>query len=269
MCYYNGQRVSHEEFIRLHTMEKLTADFNFLDKDLSVGFTYDLNAVVVAVPGQQDFDIVQMEWGFIPPYLKTRQDVKNMRFGYKDAKGQYRPPITTLNAIGEEVIKPGKMFRAAGLKRRCLVLSSGFFEWRHIYPLNKKTGEPLKKSITYPYYISVKDQPYFYMAGIWQPWADKETGELVNTFAIVTTSANKLMEQVHNTKKRMPTILRDELAYEWLFADLSEERITELATTQFPADEMTASTICKEFRETLEPTKAFEYEDLPALELSI
>jgi putative SOS response-associated peptidase YedK len=44
------------------------------------------------------------------------------------------------------------------------------------------------------------------MAGIWQPWTDKATGEYVETFSIVTTKANKLMEQVHNSKTRMPTI---------------------------------------------------------------
>jgi putative SOS response-associated peptidase YedK len=149
------------------------------------------------------------------------------------------------------------------------VLSTGFFEWRHIFPVNQRTGEPLKKSVTYPYYITLKDRSYFYMAGIWQPWVDKETGEMVNTFAIVTTAANKLMEQVHNTKKRMPTILRDELAYEWIFGDPDEERITELATTQYPAELMTACTIEKEFRQSLEPTRPFQYEDLPALELSL
>ena len=31
------------------------------------------------------------------------------------------------------------------------------------------------------------------------------------------------MQQVHNTKKRMPTILNDDLAYEWIFGDLTEE----------------------------------------------
>jgi len=45
------------------------------------------------------------------------------------------------------------------------------------------------------------------MAGIWQLWKDTETGEYVETFSIVTTSANKLMEQIHNSTKRMPTIL--------------------------------------------------------------
>ena len=106
------------------------------------------------------------------------------------------------------------------------------------------------------------------MAGIWQPWTDKSTGEHVETFAIVTTKANKLMEQVHNSKKRMPTILNDDLAYEWLFGDLDEKRILEVAATQYPTDEMQACSIAKDFRDVLEPAREFEYEDVPALELN-
>ena len=107
------------------------------------------------------------------------------------------------------------------------------------------------------------------MAGIWQPWTDKSTGEYIESFAIVTTRANKLMEQVHNTKKRMPVILNDDLAFEWMFGDLGEDRILEIAATQYPAEEMQACTISKDFREALEPAKPFVFEDVPALELNI
>ena len=107
------------------------------------------------------------------------------------------------------------------------------------------------------------------MAAVWQPWTDKASGEYVESFAIVTTADNSLMEQVHNSKRRMPTILDEDLAYEWMFAELSEQRISELASTQFPAHQMQACTIAKDFREVLEPSKPFEYEDLPALELSV
>lgn len=269
MCYYNGQKVSHAEFIRLKQLEKKLADYDFLDRDLQIGFNYSDNAVLKKTDDKEEFDIVKMEWGFIPHYLKTREDVNKMRNGYKDATGKYRPAIITLNAVCEELLLPGKIYRDATLKRRCLVLSSGFFEWRHIFPLNKKTGLPLKTANKTPYYISVKDKPYFFMAGIWQPWTDKVTGEHVETFSIVTTAANKLMEQVHNSKKRMPTILNEDLAYEWMFGNLSEERILEIAATQFPANEMQACTIAKDFREALEPTKVFEYEDVPALELAV
>ena len=76
------------------------------------------------------------------------------------------------------------------------------------------------------------------------------------------------MEQIHNSKKRMPTILTEVLAWEWLFDNLDEERIIEIARHQFPAEEMEAYTISKDFRSALEPTAAFVYEDLPALELA-
>jgi len=269
MCYYNGQKVTRDEFIRLKQLEKAVSRYDFLNRDLQVGFDYNMNAVLKRDPEKEDFDIVQMGWGFIPHYLKTREDVFKMRNGYKDVKGKFHPGIITLNAVCEELLLPGKIYRDAALKRRCLVLSTGFFEWRHIYPLNKRTGEPLKTAIKYPYYISLKDRGYFYMAGIWQPWTDKTSGEHVETFAIVTTKANKLMEQVHNSKKRMPTILNDDLAYEWMFGDLDEKRILEIAATQYPAEEMQACSIAKDFRDALEPAKPFEYEDFPALELSL
>ncbi len=269
MCYYNGQKVTRSEYIRLKELEKAILNYDFLNKDLQVGFDYSNNAVLKRKDDQIDFDITQMEWGFIPSYIRTREQAKNMRFGYKDASGKFHPPITTLNAMAEEMLKPGKIYREAGLKRRCLVLSTGIFEWRHVHPLNKRTGEPLKTAIKYPYHITVKDQEYFYMAGIWQPWADKESGEYVETFSVVTTEANSLMAQVHNSKKRMPTILNDDLAYEWLFGDLTEERISEIAKTQFPAEQMEACTIAKDFREVLEPAKPYIYEDLPVIELNL
>lgn len=268
MCYYNGQKVTRDEYIRLKQLEKLVANYDFLSRDLQVGFDYSTNAVLKPMADKEDFDIVQMEWGFIPHYLKTREDVFKMRNGYKDPSGGFRPPILTLNAVCEELLLPGKIYRDATLKRRCLVLSTGFFEWRHIQRVNKRTGQPNKTADKYPYYISVKDKGYFFMAGIWQSWTDKVTGEYVESFAIVTTKANKLMEQVHNSKKRMPTILNEDLAYEWMFGNLDEKRILEIATTQFPADQMLACAIAKDFRNVLEPATPFEYEDVPALELN-
>jgi putative SOS response-associated peptidase YedK len=266
MCYYNGQRVTRTEYIRLRQLEKAIAQYNFLDRQLQIGFDYGPNAVLKPIPGKEDFEIVQMEWGFIPSYLTNREQVGKFRFGYKDDKGEFHPPITTLNAVSEELLMPRKIYRDAALHRRCLVVSSGFFEWRHLFPVSKKTGKPVKTAVKYPYHITLRDKPYFFMAGIYQPWTDKQTGEHVESFAIVTTAANALMEQVHNSKKRMPTILTEELAYEWLFGNLSEERILQIARSQYPARDMEACSIAKDFREALEPAAPFSYEDLPALE---
>ena len=272
MCYYNGVKVTRSEFIRLKSIEKAISKYDFLNKPLHIGFNYAPAPVLKRIEGKEDFDITQMEWGFLPtpnkwPFIKTREDAANMRFGYKDANGKFNPPITTLNAVSEEMLLPNKMYRDAASNRRWLVLSTGFYEWRHIFPKNKKTGAPLKTAVKYPYRIKVKDKEYFFMAGIWNPWTDSETGEHVETFSIVTTVANSLMKQVHNSKMRQPTILTDDLAWDWLFGDLSEERIKEIGQYQFPATGMEVYTLPKDFKDALDPTAPCEYPELEPLEL--
>ncbi|MCA6441245.1 MAG: SOS response-associated peptidase family protein [Chitinophagaceae bacterium] len=273
MCYYNGQKVTHAEFIRLKGIEKLVASYGFLSTDLHDGFAYGNIAVLKPIVGQKDFEIVQMEWGFIPDTwfgkpLDTREKVEQWRRGYKNAQGKFIPGITTLNAMSEELLLPGKIYRDSALNRRCLILSSGFFEWRHHCPANKRTGEPVKTALKIPHYITVKDQPYFFMSGEYKPWTDKATGETIDTVTINTTAAPEghLMAKVHNSKMRMPSILNEDLAWEWMFEPLTESRITEISGTQFPSDQMTACTIAKDFKEQLDPAKPFLYEDLPMIE---
>ncbi|MEJ0106580.1 MAG: SOS response-associated peptidase family protein [Bacteroidota bacterium] len=140
----------------------------------------------------------------------------------------------------------------------------GFYEYRHEAKLGKK-GQPLKATETFPYRVGLKDSEVFYMAAIWQPWTDAETGEYVESMAIVTTASNSLMSQIHNVKKRMPTVLTEDLAWEWLFGDLNEKRITEIATFQIPSSAMEAYTIDKQFRTAEDPLVPCEYPLLPAL----
>ena len=275
MCYYNGQKVTRAEYIRLKSLERAVSKFSFLDKGVIGGFSGIPVAVLIPTEDGTNFDIVQMEWGLLPPHVKNREEVQRFRNGYKDEKtGKWKTGYTTLNATVENLFINdwGKksMFADAARERRCLLLSTGFFEWQHIYRKHKKTGENLKKPDKYPYYISLPEHEYFFMAGIWQPWTDQETGEHVNTLAITTTKANHLMKQVHNSKERMPTILNDDLAWEWMMEkNLSDERIQEIAGTQYPTELMSASTITKEFQALLDPTEPFTYADVPALALAI
>jgi len=273
MCYYNGQKVTHAEFIRLKSLEKAVSQYDFLDRDLHDGFDYGNIAVLKPTAAKDDFDIVQMEWGFVPDSwfgkpLDNREKVEQWRRGYKDAKGKFIPGITTLNAISEEMLLPNKIYRESALQRRCLVLSTGFYEWRHFFPLNKRTGEPVKTAIKIPHHIRVKDQPYFFMAGIYKPWTDKTTGETVDTVSICTTAAPEghIMAKIHNSKMRMPAILNEDLAWEWLFGNLSESQITQIGGTQFPSEQMEAWTIAKDFKEQVEPGKKVVWEELPMLE---
>ena len=262
MCYYNGIKIKFNDFIRLKELEH-----QFPHEDISIlvqsGFDY-ANWPVIKPTADCDWEIVNMEWGFIPFYLKDRESIKKFREGFKDEKGKFHAPVTTLNAVGEELLKPNKMFRESALHRRCIVLSSGFYEWRHV-PQVGKSGKVLKTTLKYPYFIKPSKGKFFFMAGVWQPWTDKETGEMIETFAIITTSANKLMEQIHNSKKRMPLILPEKEAGEWISDGLSEAEISRLANFQISADEMNAYNVYKNFRERENPMEEINIEGLNAL----
>ena len=266
MCYYISVNIKSSSSVTLDGISCSLPVSSLIHQPLQSGFDHKLAPILKKNAEGKDFAVSPMEWGFLPSYLKTREAATRFRKGYKDDKGVFHPPIITLNAVGEELLLPRKIFRQSALERRCLILCTGFYEWRHHAGTHKKTGAPLKTVLKYPYFIHLKNREYFFMAGIWQPWYDTETGEYAETFAIITTAANPLMEKIHNSKKRMPCILDDKNAAEWLLGHPDEPRITELACSQYPQEQMDAYTIAKDFRESNEPTAPYVYNELPGLE---
>lgn len=84
------------------------------------------------------------------------------------------------------------------------------------------------------------------MAGIYDRWLDKETGEEYDTFSIITTDANPLTDYIHNTKHRMPAILSKEDEKKWLDSSISKTDIESLLKP-FEADRMDAYVIENDF----------------------
>ena len=149
-----------------------------------------------------DKELQSFRWGLIP-------------FWTKDEKQANEIKRMTLNARADTIFqKPS--FREPIMKKRCIVPSTGYFEWRH---------EGDKKI---PYYIFLKDEEIFSMAGIYDTWLDKSTGEVVNTFSIITTDANPLTDYIHNTKHRMPAIMSKDDEEKWLDPKLSKSDIEQL-----------------------------------------
>ena len=259
MCFYIGIDVSRAQHIKLKKKEKKIAELPLdLQQPMASGFAYPLWPVIKPVESGADFQVTMMHWEFIPSYIRTTEGLLHFRKGgFNPKTGRKDFPHNTLNAIGEEVLnKP--TYKEAALKRRCLVLTSGFYEWRHFSP-------PGGKDTAYPYYVTVKEKEYFFMAGIYNPWVDQESGEVVDSFAILTTAANPLMAQIHNKKKRMPVILPEEEAHEWIQDDITIERLQALASYQLPSEALLSHTIRKDFRMIEEPRESFEYNELPAL----
>jgi hypothetical protein len=245
MCYFNSINLNKGDTIKISNKEKK------IEKDIhspvTSGFEFTQWPILKSTNHNKDFVLEMAHWEFIPSWINNNQQLQ-----------ESREKFTTLNAKGENLLE-SRMYKDAAKSRRCLVLSSGFYEWRHFKPVGAK------KENAYPYFISVPGQHYFFMAGIYQPWSDKETGETMDSFAIVTTAANTLMENIHNKKKRMPCILTDALANEWLEDGLSEDSIKNIANYQIDSNAMLAHPIRKDFKTALHPQEAFSYAELPPL----
>jgi putative SOS response-associated peptidase YedK len=156
------------------------------------------------------------EWGLIPFWNKDTHTAKEIQ-------------TKTLNAVGETVFeKPS--YRNSIKTQRCLLGISGFFEWREF---NK---------VKYPYFIYTTSRDIFSLGCIFENWIDNDTGEIRNTFSILTTPANPLMERIHNIKKRMPLILPINDEKKWIDPHLTKEEITKLIKPYSETD-MTAYTV--------------------------
>lgn len=261
MCYLTGKKISPAEYEELI---ELGERMGFLSDGLAIykGFDYNTCEVIRGVQGKRDTEEVKMQWGFLPPYLKTKEDVRRFRFGYKDETGRYHKPYTTLNATSEELLS--KMYKDAALKRRCLIPVNYFYEWMHVTVVGK-SGKLLKTPEKFPYVIEMRNEPEFKLAGIWQPWFDSETKIITNTFAIVTTMANPLMKQIHNSKERMPTILPGDLADAWLYDNLNDQEILDIANYQAASAEMVATPLDKDFLKKKDPHERTVYKEAPEL----
>lgn len=167
-----------------------------------------------------DPEIQSFKWGLIPFWVKDEKQADEIK-------------RITLNARADTIFsKPS--FREPIMKKRCIVPSTGYFEWRH------EDGKKI------PYYIYVKDKPIFSMAGIYDSWLDKVTGKVVNTFSIITTEANPLTDYIHNTKHRMPAILSQKDEEKWLDPSIGKPEIEQLLLP-FLADQMEAYIIKSDF----------------------
>jgi putative SOS response-associated peptidase YedK len=158
-------------------------DFNYFYKAFS-------NPLIPVVHANDPGRAVLSRWGLIPSWSKDAVQADRIRKGTYNARGE------TLHE------KPS--FRGPLQHGRCLVLAHGFFEWQHV------PGAKI------PWYIRLKNDAPFALAGLADSWADPETGEIHQTCSIVTTRANPLMEKIHNTKKRMPVILTPETEKQWM-----------------------------------------------------
>lgn len=197
MCYHNSM-FKRAKALGLRYQRKIDFienDPEELEEQYHVSaFRYPLFPVVTA-----DEEIQAYHWGLIPFWTKSAADAREIR-------------NKTINVRAETIFtKPS--FRYSIRAKRCIVPSTGFFDWRH------EAGKKI------PYFIYVKDEEIFSIAGVYDSWRNPETGASLYTFSIITTAANELMSCIHNTNYRMPAILLKEEEEKWLYPELNKTEI--------------------------------------------
>lgn len=174
--------------------------------------------------------------GYAAPMIRNGEDGRELLLGEfgllpfwsKERKIKY----STFNARSETV-ETAASFKAPWMKRqRCIVPADWVVEpdWR--------SG----KSV--PTAISRADGKPMGLAGLWDRWLDKTTGEIVHSFTMLTVNADAhgLMRNFHrpDDEKRMVVVLPEDRYGDWLSAPVPEARSLLLP---YPADALQAAPV--------------------------
>lgn len=145
-------------------------------------------AIVRSRADEPRLEFASVRWGLIPSWAE------DPNVGYK-----------MINARGETVDRLPS-YRDAYRKRRCLIPTDGFYEWRVSAKGDKNTPKQ-------PFLIQRRDKRPFAFAGLYERWQGKGGDRVIESCTIVTTQANQKLAPIHH---RMPVILAKKDFPAWL-----------------------------------------------------
>jgi putative SOS response-associated peptidase YedK len=155
MCGRFTRKYTWQEIYELY---RLTSAASNLQPRYNICPTSTVNAVAERNGVRE---LVLMRWALIPWWWsKSAKDVK----------------LATINARVETVTKP--FFRDAFKRGRCIMPASGYYEWN-----DTPTGKQ-------PYYFTRRDGALVSIAGLWDEWKDKASGETIKSCAMIIAPAN-------------------------------------------------------------------------------
>ena len=147
--------------------------------------------------------LVELRWGLIPSWAK------DATIG------------TRLINARVETLHEKSAFKACLAKRRCLVVTNGFYEW---------VGPPRARR---PVLLRFEDGRTFAYGGLWARWQPGDGGEAVESCTVVTMPPNALAARVHD---RMPLILDPKTDGARIAEWLDVSRRPDLAALQVPRE---------------------------------
>jgi putative SOS response-associated peptidase YedK len=215
-------------YIVVDTVETIEKRFNTEAREVQLEMNYNLG------PGQMGPVITDAEprkvqmflFGMSPSWAKKQMYLCNAR-AEGDHNSEDDPEYTGAKGI---IQKPA--FRKPIRSQRCLVIASAFLEG------------PKDGGLSKPYLVYLQKGRPFALAGIWDTWNNAD-GKTIHSFAIITTTANKLLQTIGH--HRMPVILDEHEEKTWLQRDAPLTDITHLLN-QYPHELMNAYPVSPEIK---------------------
>ncbi len=162
-------------------------------------------------------ELQAMKFGFTPYWANKPMNLINAR-AEGDKNQENDPEYNGSNAI---FLKSS--FKKPIQSQRCMVIADAYIEW-----------SAYKKP--YLVYLQNKERPFAF-AGIYDQWKDPLTGLKSNSFAIITTTANSLLQKIG--VKRMPVILPRGRETDWIKSPRSLSQVLQMLLP-YPFEQMNA-----------------------------
>ena len=185
MCFFIQQKVPIKEVEERFNAIVDNPD-TFLKSEYINGFAH-LNTPII-VDETPEIISTNFSWGLVPSWAKD-EEIKKY----------------TLNAKIETVHEKASF--KSSVNKRCLIIANGYYEWKWLDPKGKLKNK---------YEIGLHNEALFAFAGLYSHWVNQTTGEIINSYSILTTEANPLLAEIHNSKKRMPVVIKQEDESRWL-----------------------------------------------------
>ena len=164
MC---GRFVSINDENKIKKIFDIKKTINFSEKSFNISPEQKINLIY---KHKENFILDSFKWGysFYNKYFNKNQLVINSRL---------------------ETINTKILFKESYIKRKCIILSNGYFEWK------------VEEKEKFPYYIHIPYQEPIYFAGIWR--VEKKDNIQIHVCNILTKEANYKIKNIHN---RMPVV---------------------------------------------------------------
>ena len=169
--------------------------------------------------GEDGRELVKGPWGLIPSFGQSA-----------------KLPYSTNNARSEELEAKASFRQPWARGQRCIIPVATF--WEPCWETGKNVWWKFERA----------DGDAFGLAGLWNTWVDKSTGEIVESYTMLTLNADHhpLMARMHKPDpklppdaqdKRMVVVLEPETWTDWLSAPVTQARdlITVAPATVFKA----------------------------------